>query len=165
MDRKRWIFTKDQLLNTPSRKNGIDATRELFYRQITASLIQQMAYQLELSHQCIHTAIIYMHRFYMFHSFARFPQKQMAQACLFLAAKTEDEWRKTEYVIRAANGCLHQAIDLKSEAYLKQANTLVSSEQILLQTLGFEVNVIHAHDILLKTLSLIHISEPTRPCH
>jgi cyclin T len=95
----------------------------------------------------------------MFHSFARFPQKQMAQACLFLAAKTEDEWRKTEYVIRAANGCLHQAIDLKSEAYLKQANTLVSSEEILLQTLGFEVNVIHAHDILLKTCHLIHASK------
>ncbi|KAL3856319.1 hypothetical protein ACJMK2_011090 [Sinanodonta woodiana] len=159
MDRNRWIFTKDQLLNTPSRQNGIDATRELLYRQITASLIQEMAYKLELSHQCIHTAIIYMHRFYMFHSFTCFPQKQMAQACLFLAAKTEEECRTTEYVIRAANGCIHQAIDLKSEAYLKQANTLISSEEILLQTLGFEVNVIHAHDILLKTCHLIHASK------
>ncbi|KAL3856301.1 hypothetical protein ACJMK2_011071 [Sinanodonta woodiana] len=159
MDRKRWIFTKDQLLNTPSQQNGIDATRELLYRQITASLIQEMAYKLELSHQCIHTAIIYMHRFYMFHSFTCFPQKQMAQACLFLAAKTEEECRTTEYVIRAANGCIHQAIDLKSEAYLKQANTLISSEEILLQTLGFEVNVIHAHDILLKTCHLIHASK------
>ena len=158
MDRKRWIFTKDQLLNTPSRKSGIDATRELFYRQITASLIQEMGFKLELSLQCINTAIIYMHRFYMFHSFARFPQKQMAQACLFLAAKTEDQWRKTEHVIRAANGCLLQEIDLKSQAYLKQANTLLSSEEILLQTLGFEVNVIHAHNILLNTCYLIHAS-------
>ena len=36
---------------------------------------------------CINTAIVYMQRFYMFHSFSRFHRNSIAAAALFLAAK------------------------------------------------------------------------------
>lgn len=36
---------------------------------------------------CINTAIVYMHRFYAFHSFTQFHQNGIAMASLFLAAK------------------------------------------------------------------------------
>ena len=44
----RWIFTGDQLADTPSRKCGIDAEKESNYRQQSASLIQDMGQKLQV---------------------------------------------------------------------------------------------------------------------
>ena len=106
----RFYFTKEQLQNTPSRKNGIDPEKEQSYRQQAATLIQDMGQRLSVypfvkrchfypflhlyvaphslaipcvesfnsltkcyrSQLTINTAIVYMHRFYMFHSFNKF---------------------------------------------------------------------------------------------
>lgn len=43
-----WFFTKEQLEQSPSRKAGFDADKELFYRQQTASFIQEMGSKLQL---------------------------------------------------------------------------------------------------------------------
>jgi len=44
----RWIFTPEQLVNTPSRKCNIDADKELNYRQQAANLIQDMGQRLQV---------------------------------------------------------------------------------------------------------------------
>ena len=44
----RWLFTKEELVNTPSRKAGIDAEKELNYRQQCANLIQDMGQKLQV---------------------------------------------------------------------------------------------------------------------
>ncbi|KAL3837532.1 hypothetical protein ACJMK2_022882 [Sinanodonta woodiana] len=101
-----------------------------------------------------------MHRFYMVQSFARFPRQEISPACIFLAAKVEEQPRKLELVIRAANSCSHrEPIDIKSEAYLEQAQTLVINENILLQTLGFDVRVDHPHTHVVKTCQLVRASK------
>jgi len=46
--RERWMFTNDQLANSPSRKCGIDSATELSYRQQAACLIGDMGHQLQL---------------------------------------------------------------------------------------------------------------------
>ena len=46
---------------------------------------------------CINTAIVYMQRFYMFHSFTKFHRNYIAAAALFLAAKVISD----EFVIIA----------------------------------------------------------------
>lgn len=99
---ERWIFTNSQLVNTPSRKCGIDSDKELTYRQQAANLIQDMGQKLQVNQLCINTAIVYMHRFYMFHSFTVFHRNAMAAASLFLAAKVEEQPRKLEHVIKNA---------------------------------------------------------------
>ena len=43
---EKWYFTKEQLANTPSRKCGIDADKELSYRQQAANFIQDMGQRL-----------------------------------------------------------------------------------------------------------------------
>lgn len=43
-----WYFTAEQLENSPSRRHGIDAATELYYRQITAHLIQDMGQRLDV---------------------------------------------------------------------------------------------------------------------
>lgn len=45
---ERWYFTKEQLACTPSRKCGLDADKELSYRQQAANLIQDMGQRLQV---------------------------------------------------------------------------------------------------------------------
>ena len=48
MAAERWIFTRSQLENTPSRRCGIDSDKELNYRQHTANFIQEMGQKLQV---------------------------------------------------------------------------------------------------------------------
>lgn len=45
---EKWYFTKEQLENTPSRKCGFDAHKELSYRQQAANFIQEMGQRLKV---------------------------------------------------------------------------------------------------------------------
>lgn len=45
---EKWYFTKEQLQNSPSRKCGLDADKELAYRQQAANLIQDMGQRLQV---------------------------------------------------------------------------------------------------------------------
>lgn len=46
MAQEKWYFTKEQLANTPSRRAGLDADKELSYRQQAANFIQDMGQRL-----------------------------------------------------------------------------------------------------------------------
>jgi len=46
--RNRWLFTKEQLANSPSKAHGVDASKELSYRQQTANFIQDMGRRLNV---------------------------------------------------------------------------------------------------------------------
>ena len=107
---------------------------------------------------CINTAIVYMQRFYMFHSFTRFHRNSIASAALFLAAKVEEQPRKLEHVIKVAHMCLHRGqpqLDVRSDTYQEQCQELVSNENILLQTLGFDVAIDHPHTHVVKCCQLV----------
>lgn len=149
---KIWYFTNEQLGNSPSRRCGIKCDDELHYRQMTAYLIQEMGQRLQVSQLCINTAIVYMHRFYAFHSFTHFHRNSMASASLFLAAKVEEQPRKLEHVIRAANKCQPQTTE---QSYADLAQELVFNENVLLQTLGFDVAIDHPHTHVVRTCQLV----------
>ncbi|KAH8286405.1 hypothetical protein KR054_008652 [Drosophila jambulina] len=149
---KIWYFSNEQLANSPSRRCGIKGDDELQYRQMTAYLIQEMGQRLQVSQLCINTAIVYMHRFYAFHSFTHFHRNSMASASLFLAAKVEEQPRKLEHVIRAANKCLPPTTE---QNYADLAQELVFNENVLLQTLGFDVAIDHPHTHVVRTCQLV----------
>lgn len=153
-----WYFTKEQLKNTPSRKHGIDMSRELSYRQQASNFIQDMGQRLQLSQLCINTAIVYMHRFYYFHSFTEVHRNKLSISALFLAAKIEEQPRKLEHVIKVAHACLHKdapQLDVRSEAYSEKMYEVVSHEYILLQTLGFRLAIEHPHTYVVKVCQLV----------
>ncbi|XP_018105471.1 cyclin-T1 isoform X2 [Xenopus laevis] len=158
----RWYFTREQLERSPSRRAGLDADKELSYRQQAANLLQDMGQRLNVSQLTINTAIVYMHRFYMVQSFTRFHRNSVAPAALFLAAKVEEQPRKLEHVIRVAHACLNPqepAPDIRSEAYQQQAQDLVILESIILQTLGFEITIDHPHTHVVKCAQLVRASK------
>lgn len=104
-----------------------------------------------------------MHRFYVFHSFTQFHRYSMASAALFLAAKVEEQPRKLEHVIKVAHLCLHKEAesttpatpDVKSEQYAQAAHELVFNENVLLQTLGFDVAIDHPHTHVVRCCHLV----------
>ncbi|ROT75006.1 putative formin-J isoform X4 [Penaeus vannamei] len=159
---ERWYFTKEEINNSPSRRCGIDAEKELSYRQQGANLIQDMGQRLQVNQLAINTAIVYMHRFYMYHPFTRFHRNSIAPAALFLAAKVEEQPRKLEHVIKVAYHCLFRdqpPLDTQSEAYLERAQELVVNENILLQTLGFDVAIDHPHTHVVKCCQLVRATK------
>lgn len=159
---KRWYFTREQLENSPSRRFGLDADKELSYRQQAANLLQDMGQRLNVSQLTINTAIVYMHRFYMIQSFTQFHRTSVAPAALFLAAKVEEQPKKLEHVIKVAHTCLHpqeSLPDTRSEAYLQQVQDLVILESIILQTLGFELTIDHPHTHVVKCTQLVRASK------
>ncbi|XP_053674774.1 cyclin-T [Anopheles nili] len=159
-DDSKWYFTAEQLANSPSRKYGMDADQELMYRQRAANLIQDMGQRLQVSQLCINTAIVYMHRFYAFHSFTQFHRNSIAAAALFLAAKVEEQPRKLEHIIKVVHICLGlDAPDPMRENYAEQAQDLVFNENVLLQTLGFDVAIDHPHTHVVKTCHLVKASK------
>ncbi|KAL9700736.1 hypothetical protein quinque_004177 [Culex quinquefasciatus] len=159
-DDSKWYFTSEQLANSPSRRCGMDADQELMYRQRAANLIQDMGQRLQVSQLCINTAIVYMHRFYAFHSFTQFHRNSIAAAALFLAAKVEEQPRKLEHIIKVVHICLQlEAPDPLKESYAEQAQDLVFNENVLLQTLGFDVAIDHPHTHVVKTCHLVKASK------
>uniref|UniRef100_T1GVL7 Cyclin N-terminal domain-containing protein n=1 Tax=Megaselia scalaris TaxID=36166 RepID=T1GVL7_MEGSC len=98
-----------------------------------------------------------MHRFYAFHSFTHFHRNGMASACIFLSCKVEEQPRKLEHVIRAAQICTNpeQGSNLQKEVYNEKAQDLVFNENVLLQTLGFDVAIDHPHTHVVKTCHLV----------
>ncbi|KAM5280460.1 cyclin-T2 isoform 5-T5 [Ctenodactylus gundi] len=158
----RWFFTREQLENTPSRRCGMEADKELSCRQQAANLIQEMGQRLNVSQLTINTAIVYMHRFYMHHSFTKFNKNIISPTALFLAAKVEEQARKLEHVIKVAHACLHPLeplLDTKCDAYLQQTQELVILETIMLQTLGFEITIEHPHTDVVKCTQLVRASK------
>ncbi|CAN8022731.1 unnamed protein product [Ixodes persulcatus] len=159
---ERWYFTKEQLACTPSRKCGLDADKELSYRQQAANLIQDMGQRLQVTQLCINTAIVYMHRFYYYHSFTKFHRNSIAACALFLAAKVEEQPRKLEHVIKVAHMCLHRdapTLNPASEAYQEQALELVLNENMMLQTLGFDIGIEHPHTHVVNFCQLVRASK------
>ncbi|XP_068184906.1 cyclin-T2a isoform X2 [Antennarius striatus] len=158
----KWYFTREQLENTPSHRCGVESDRELSYRQQAANLIQDMGQRLNVSQLTINTAIVYMHRFYMHHSFTKFHRNIISPTTLFLAAKVEEQPRKLEHVIKVAHACLNPQeppLDTKSNAYLQQAQELVILESIVLQALGFEITIDHPHTDVVKCSQLVRASK------
>ncbi|KAM9820631.1 cyclin-T1-like [Neosynchiropus ocellatus] len=158
----KWLFTREQLENTPSRRCGIEADKELSYRQQAANLIQDIGQRLNVSQLIINTAIVYMHRFYMIHPIIKFHKNVISQTSLFLASKVEEQPRKLEHVIKIAYACLNPqepALDTKSTAFQQLSQEVVAVESIILQTLGFEITIDHPHTDVVRCSQLVRASK------
>ncbi|XP_050425943.1 cyclin-T1-like [Adelges cooleyi] len=166
MHEDRWLFTKEELENTPSRRYGLDLQKEMLYRQMAANLIQDIGQRLQTTQLCINTAIVYMHRFYMFHPFAIFHRNPTAVACLFLSAKNEEQPRKLEHVIKMSLIIIQKqqgqntnaGIDTKSEYFASHVSDLLYNEELLLKTLGFEIAVDHPHTYIVRCCHMVKAS-------
>lgn len=75
-----------------------------------------------------------------------------------LHKKVEEQPRKLDSVIQTSHACLNIEVPAdasKDASYQEQAQDLVFNENVLLQTLGFDVAVDHPHTHVVKTCHLV----------
>lgn len=156
--KEKWLFTEERIRQSPSIKLGMTELEEITERQSCANLIRQIGNHLHdkckrPSHLAMNTAMVYMHRFYVFHSFQKYPAKTMAPCMLFLAAKVEETPIKLAYVIKTykiLTEPLHKG-ELLDEMVEKLSKEVIANENVLLQTLGFDVSVSHPHQFIVMS--------------
>lgn len=154
--KQRWFFTAEEIATTPSMHDGIPRYDELRYRQNAANLIQECGKSLSLLQLPINTAIVFLHRFFMVHSFKKFNKYDIAAAALFLASKVEENPRKVEAVLKVKEDWTRRGnedqrpLDPSSEEYQRKLNLLIDHELLMLQTFGFDVSIDHPHKHVIK---------------
>lgn len=126
----------------------------------------------------VSTASIFLHRFYMMHSLAKYGHREVAMACLFLAGKVEESLRKVEAVV---NYCLRledrrrgkepkihpsdpvrivviEVGDLQAEynphyqAFRKLVQQVLYIEELILVALQFDMTVVHPFKPLMAAI-------------
>ena len=86
-----WVVERDDLRNSPSRKDGMSEKEERRQRRKTCIFLEDLGEKLlRVDWQTHATAQIYMHFFFAHHSFLRRKRIYVALASMFLAAKVEE---------------------------------------------------------------------------
>jgi hypothetical protein len=85
-------------------------------------------------------------------------KQSIAASCLFFACKVEEHPTPLHRFIEAIHQLLHAnkaPLDPNSEEYKLRWEEIIAHESCLLQTLGFNVLIQHAHTIIIKTCQMI----------
>ncbi|KAG0338512.1 hypothetical protein BG004_007197 [Podila humilis] len=151
-DDNQWIYRKEDLYRTPSAQNNISYREEKESRSKGVLFIITVGMHLKLPQLTMATAAVFFHRFYMRHSLMKYKFYDVGATCLYLASKTEESTRKFKDVIVA---CAQKAakkdvpFDDTSKEYRIWKDTIVYTEEVLLEALCFELTVEHPYHHLL----------------
>ncbi|GMS87983.1 hypothetical protein PENTCL1PPCAC_10158, partial [Pristionchus entomophagus] len=169
----KWIFSKEEMMNMASLREGVNEFKELQFRQQSTKFIQLLGDRLNQplrdsrgkmdprrAHQaitqlCMCAAMIHMHRFFYFHSFTFFDYRDVAAACLFLSGKSEECPRKIDHIVKAWWHEKFPGIKLDQQKYDDAMGLLVAIESIILQTIAFDLQVALPHPLVLKVMHAI----------
>nr|XP_009859171.1 cyclin-K-like isoform X1 [Ciona intestinalis] len=143
-----WYYDKADLKKTPSFLDGVNPETEGRYRREGPRFIFDMGTRMGLHHDTIATGIVFFHRFYMFHSFKKFPRHITATCCLFLAGKVEETPKKCKDLIKVARGLLNEAQFVQFGNDPKEE--VLTFEKVLLQTIKFDLTVEHPYKYMLQ---------------
>jgi hypothetical protein len=78
----QWLFTKSELLASPSIRDGLDPQTEKGNRSKGCQFIETVGRNLRLHQPTIATAAMFFHRFYMRQPFSRFHQYVLSKKYL-----------------------------------------------------------------------------------
>ncbi|XP_037073367.1 cyclin-K-like [Pollicipes pollicipes] len=143
-----WFYKRKDLKSTPSAQDAITQETEMRYRKEGARFIMDLGNKIGLRYDTVATGVVFMHRFYMFHSFKEFDRYVTACCCLFLAGKVEETPKKCKDIIKVAKTLLP---DTKFVAFGDDPKEeVMTMERILLQTIKFDLQVDHPYTYLIK---------------
>ncbi|CAH8496741.1 unnamed protein product [Schistosoma rodhaini] len=143
-----WYYEREELYKTPSYYDQIDHETETRHRREGARFLSAVSTKLNLRYDTCATAIVFFHRFYMFHSFKAFPRYVTAACCLMLAGKVEETPKKVRDIVKTARSLL-------SDADFEQFGNdpreeVMAFERVLLKTIKFDLQVSHPYSYLLQ---------------
>ncbi|OON14081.1 cyclin domain protein [Opisthorchis viverrini] len=148
-----WYYTREELQKTPSFYDHIDPETEARYRREGARFLFDVSSKLNLRYDTCATAIVFFHRFYMFHSFKAFPRYVTASCCLMLAGKVEETPKKVRDIVKTARLLLPEAIFEQFGSDPREE--VMAYERVLLKTIKFDLQVSHPYSYLLQFVKRI----------
>jgi protein BUR2 len=165
----QWLFSAAELLRTPSILDGMPAALESANRSKGVNFITQVGIMLKLPQLTLATASVYLHRFFMRHSMVDLPNRpglhhySVAATALFLATKVEENCRKMRELVvaccRVAQKQPNLVVDEQSKEYWKWRDTILHTEDLLLEALCFDLQLEQPYKILYDFLCSYRVQE------
>ncbi|KAF2712691.1 cyclin-like protein [Pleomassaria siparia CBS 279.74] len=169
---QQWIFSEEELLRTPSIVDGMSPEEERQTRRKGVNFILQVGMMLKLPQTTLSTAAIFFNRFVMRNSLKARPgykplhQYQIAATALFLATKVEENCRKMkELVIACVRVALkdpNKLVDEQTKDFWKWRDTILYSEDVILETLCFDLSVEPPFQSLFHMLKYFRVEHDKR---
>jgi protein BUR2 len=165
---EQWIFTEDELLQAPSIVDGMSPEEERALRRKGVNFTLQVGMMLKLPQTTLSTAAVFFHRYLMRNSLKPRPGykplhhyvsalplptleprltmcQQVAATGLFLATKVEENVRKMKEIVvacvRVALKDPNKLVDEQTKDFWKWRDTILYSEDVLLESLSFDMNI------------------------
>ncbi|KAI8098185.1 cyclin-like protein [Gilbertella persicaria] len=150
----QWYMQKEESRYFPSILKGMKYEEELMSRLRAVCLIQCVGYRLELPIHTVATASALFHRFYTRRSFYEYKSNKIAQACLFIACKSDESSRRANDI---AKSWLYKPNTVLSEKKMsKFIADLLYYELIVLEITCFDMQIDHPYVDLFEFAKEIH---------
>ncbi|KAH7139344.1 cyclin-like protein [Dendryphion nanum] len=169
---QQWIFSDDELLQTPSILDGMSPEEERTLRRKGVNFILQVGMMLKLPQTTLGTAAVFFNRFLMRNSLKSRPgfkalhHYQVAATALFLATKVEENCRKMkELVIACVRVALkdpNKLVDEQTKDFWKWRDTILYSEDVILESLCFDLSVESPYKIMYELLKYYGVEHNKR---
>ncbi|CAI5513320.1 unnamed protein product, partial [Closterium sp. Naga37s-1] len=159
-----FYLTKDQIDDSPSRKEGVDKETEYVLRVYGCELIQESGILLKLPQAVMATGQVLFHRFYCKKSQTRFNVKGVAASCVWLASKLEENPRRIRDVLNVFHRINLRRDNLPlapleqfSKNYEDLRTELIRTERHILKEMGFICHVEHPHKFIFNYLRQLDV--------
>ncbi|OSX74609.1 hypothetical protein BU14_0280s0025 [Porphyra umbilicalis] len=149
-----WLFSAEEIENSPSRADGVDAQSEGRTVARMADFLRDASRLLRLPMLTTAVAVKYWQRFYMLESLKRHNPWEVAGACLFLACKVQETHMRLREVIYATVKVRTRGSEDFPDGeevreshphYFAEKEKLLIKERVLLRVLHFDLTVDHAY--------------------
>ncbi|KAJ3185537.1 hypothetical protein HDU87_000160 [Geranomyces variabilis] len=138
-----WLFTKEQIIHTPSRVCGLDEDEETILRDKGCRVIASLAKEVNRYPALSQVACLYFHRVYMRKSFTDYNEyKLIAVTCFWIAAKWDDYPIKSAHITELAVKIVHKdfqiEVDFESPLFMEYRRRILYYEIELYRVLCFD---------------------------
>ncbi|KAJ3171504.1 hypothetical protein HDU88_007584 [Geranomyces variabilis] len=138
-----WLFTKEEIINTPSRACGLDEEEETILRDKGCRVIASLAKEVNRYPALSQVACLYFHRVYMRKSFTDYYEyKLIAVTCFWIAAKWDDYPIKSAHITELAVKIVHKdfqiEVDFESPLFMEYRRRILYYEIELYRVLCFD---------------------------
>ncbi|ORX89089.1 cyclin-like protein [Basidiobolus meristosporus CBS 931.73] len=145
-------FTKDELTNNPSSRDNVPVRKEIKTRVHCCNFITHSGKLLGFPQRTLSTAQLLYHRFYLFYSLNDFSPMTVSIACLFVACKIEETFKKLSDILAATYEAAHPGkhMNLDSPEAEEKRKRIISYERLIIETLCFDFRVQHPFKYIIK---------------
>eukprot|EP00180_Rhodochaete_pulchella_P000223 Plantae.Rhodophyta-Rhodochaete_pulchella.ctg1158.p1 GENE.Plantae.Rhodophyta-Rhodochaete_pulchella.ctg1158~~Plantae.Rhodophyta-Rhodochaete_pulchella.ctg1158.p1 ORF type:complete len:292 (+),score=41.34 Plantae.Rhodophyta-Rhodochaete_pulchella.ctg1158:27-878(+) len=150
-----WLFTPEQLVDTPSRRDGLSADVEHGLMMTHYKYMHECARGLKIPQLTVAVSIKFFQQFYMLESMVKHRPHEVAAACLFLACKVSETHRKIKDVIfhtvkMRTGAVLGDDVVEGTERYKEEKRALLLKERDVLRMLNFRLHVDHPYKYMFE---------------